>query len=54
MWRSLSHYWEDMGGDPELEPQDDEELRRQAEAEIAAANPTTQEKGGQVDLDLPF
>lgn len=49
-WRSLSHYWEEMGGDPELEPQDDEQLRREAEGEEPAP------PAGQPDknLDLPF
>jgi|APGre2960657404_1045060.scaffolds.fasta_scaffold14144_11 hypothetical protein len=35
-WRSLSQYWEEMGGDPELEPQDasDELALRQADEEL--------------------
>ena len=52
-WRSLSHYWEDMGGDPELEPADDELAQREA---LGVANedakPSTD--AGQVEVDLPF
>jgi len=51
-WRSLSHYWEDMGGDPELELVDDELAQRAAQAEaeaVAMLVPAAED-----EKDLPF
>jgi len=50
-WRSLSNYWEEMGGDPELELVDDELLQRQQECSLE------QKDGGKTVAEnhqLPF
>jgi len=56
-WRSLCHYWEDMGGDPELDLPDDELALRDAEAQAeveAAEAEANRQSREEPEPDLPF